>query len=406
MNKSSQPPRIPAPKETVILKPSMSLVDQLLGCAHAFGQAVPVREEGEEAAFGTESHAFYAQLATSYFIDGTYATKQRPKAKMPAEERAATGFMAFVRWWSGAGGGASKEVVMDVGVERSFAVDVKHMSAYAIAPPDPKTHAYQPLPSFVVPGTLDFFALTKDADDSLSLYIFDYKTGKDTPSPAASGQLMTQALALQRLTLAAGSPIQRVTIGFVHAPEEGEPAVLIEEVEPDDLIRFAKVLQRALKRIGNGYLRPWRPESNRANWCTYCAARSLCPVSARDLVVDAADALGSSIVKRGGQIVNATAADKIIPREELGRIIRQRTAIDALNRQLGPMIQADILANGPAYYDGKVYTVEETAEFDSISITGINKALGPVKGPKEIERLRKLGCVDKRTSKRIQGRNA
>ena len=70
------------------------------------------------------------------------------------------------------------------------------------------------------------------------------------------------------------------------------------------------------------------------------------------------------------------------------------------------MIQADILANGPAYYDGKVYTVEETAEFDSISITGINKALGPVKGPKEIERLRKLGCVDKRTSKRIQGRNA
>ena len=106
---------------------------------------------------------------------------------MPAEERAATGFMAFVRWWSGAGGGASKEVVMDVGVERSFAVDVKHMSAYAIAPPDPKTHAYQPLPSFVVPGSLDFFALTKDADDSLSLYIFDYKTGKDTPSPAASG---------------------------------------------------------------------------------------------------------------------------------------------------------------------------------------------------------------------------
>lgn len=388
----------------------MSLVDQLLGCAHAFGQAVPVREEGEEASFGTESHAFYAQLATSCFIDGTYATKKRPKAKTPAEERAAAGFTAFVRWWGSASGVASKEVVKDVGVERSFAVDVKHMSAYMIAPPDPKTHEYQPLPDYVIPGTLDFFALTRDvhgnADGPLSLYVFDYKSGKDTPTPATSGQLMTQALAILRLTLGSGFPIHRVTIGFVHAPEEGEPAVLTEEVEPNDLVAFAAVLRRALKRIGNGYLRPWKPESNRANWCTYCAARPLCPVSARDLVVDAADALGASVVKKGGQIVNATAADKIIHREELGRIIRQRTAIDALNKQLGPMIQADILANGPAYYDGKVYTVKETAEFDSISVTGINKALGPVKGPKEIERLRKLGCVDKRTSKRIQGRNA
>jgi len=188
-------------------------------------------------------------------------------------------------------------------------------------------------------------------------------------SPGESGQLRTLALALSHIM-----KVTRIVVAYFHAPAGGLPEVYADEITFKDLAAHRAALNAAMAHVGTGWLRP-------GPWCGTCPALSACPTQTSTLVA----------LKRSTGPLTA---------ERVGAILETTAQYDKLRDMLRDEARGWIRKNGPAVTpSGSVYELVEK-DVTNLSQASIVRALGELKGRKEIERLKRLGAIE--TSKRVE----
>jgi hypothetical protein len=195
----------------------------------------------------------------------------------------------------------------------------------------------------------------------------------------------------QLLTLALAT---RADLGAIlHANRRGLPVVHGGEFDTTDLTDHRVALKKALKSIGDGTMRPWRPGMP-APWefdyCARCPAQSVCPTQNAPLIESTTAIVESTF---GG--IAKLAPSKLATPQAMGKfhqLSRQlRKLLDAGDKKVREFVEAnpDEIVQRP---DGKILVfLDKTVE--SLSKTSIVEGLGRAKGEEEIARLREMGCV-------------
>ena len=205
--------------------------------------------------------------------------------------------------------------------------------------------------------------------------MLDYKSGFDIGAVYESGQLLSLALAACRLY-----GVEKAFIGYLHAPGHMEPTVYADSVDAKSLQLHADALLAAYRSIGDGRLRP-------DSYCKWCQAFSVCPSNA------------GALVELRGKRALATAEDVGAAHQRLQEMRKRFAALEA---QVDAEIRSWITQNGDAVRpDGKDVGFVPRP-FTNLSQASIKRALGELKGAKEIERLRKLGCIESGERKELR----
>jgi hypothetical protein len=354
--------------DMVEVRPTMSKTDALLACAWRWGRKAPRDPGGEPARFGTACHEVYAAIASSS-LDG----KELRAACVAAADRqkvdwkevyglVTASWPAFEKWMSR--GNPWKKDFLDAGMlklEYSVAYDVLKGKARECESPDEATHEYRDCDFNELPGTADIVMWRRNE----YLVVLDYKTGADVPEPSQSGQMKSLALALSLMYKA---PL--VIVGLMHAPRSagGLPSVYADTLTEKDLRAHRAALKDAWLRRGTS-MTP-------GQYCQYCPCLTTCPTQSSMLVE----------LKRGSQGLALTP-------ERVGAIHMALAQYDALKEQLQAQLKSWVVKNGPAPRpDGKLLDIVER-QYETLSKSSVTKALGEVEGAKELERLRKKGCL-------------
>jgi hypothetical protein len=373
-----KPEIVEAPR-TIVVQPTMSKTDRLLACAFPWGREVAAEEDvGQPARFGSAFHELMAmrkspsrrtiaKIAAKWTRDGD-VDRNELEARFLAAKPVLDGWLAgenpwnidFRRW----------AVEHEIGLAYNYEND----TARRIALPD-EHHIYNDARPNELPGAADIFAQERHiVRISSTILILDHKSGFTVPQPCESGQLKSLALAACRLTGA-----KRAIIGFPHAPSDSSPIILADELIGDELDAHRDALRDAFARIGDGSLKP-------GEHCKWCPALPICPAHTSALAE-----------MRGDSSVLATA-------EDVGRAHQRLTQLRSQFKQYDALITAELRAwvrkNGaaPRPDGGTVDLVERS--YESLSKSSIVRALGPIRGGREIRRLEKLGCVEE--SKRVE----
>lgn len=364
----------------------MSKTDRLLACAFPWGREVNAEEDvGQPARFGSAFHELFAmnkspsrrtiaKVARKWAKDDDVDANEleaRFLAAKPVLDRWLKGDNAwridFRRWC----------IEREIGLAYNYADD----TARRIRPPDEVTHVYHDARENEFPGAADLLAWPQ-LDEFIrgvrripqTVLILDHKSGFVVPQPSQSGQLKSLALAACRLTGAT-----RAIVGFPHAPGDSRPVVLADELSLDELEAHRDALRNAFSRIGDGSLKP-------GEWCKYCPAMGICPAHANAL----SELRGSS--------------SELLSPEDVGRAHEKLQLFRSKFKQYDALITAELRVfvrhNGacPRPDGGVVDLVERS--YESLSKSSIIRALGPLKGGREIRRLEKLGCVEE--NKRLE----
>jgi hypothetical protein len=207
------------------------------------------------------------------------------------------------------------------------------------------------------------------------IIVEDHKTGDygEFHMPAELPQMRT--LALQE---GAGF------VSILHAPRESAPTIYTDPIEPPQLRAHADALRKAMRRIGDGSLRP-------GPWCKRCPARESCP--AKD---------GELLARAGAMVKTAIDSEALtngpVDKGAFHMFLQELSRLDKRAREV---LKADVKAGEIiARPDGKVLVIKEK-EYESLSKSSIIAALGKVKGERAIERLRAQGCVKKETREEL-----
>lgn len=208
--------------------------------------------------------------------------------------------------------------------------------------------------------------------------VVDLKTGNRPEPKYTTPELMGQMLTL-------GMGFRADAIAILHAPRDGRtPAVHATTVAPEDLKGHRERLRGALALVGSGFMRTG-PE------CQWCAARHDCPAQ----VADRIEKTRALMVAAGGVVARGVATGTLTQGvEDLGAFIEGSRKLEKLMKEareeIGERVRAGEVAEDS---DGRVYRLVGKKR-RQISFKSIEKALGRVRGDKEIERLDLLGCID------------
>lgn len=354
----------PIVEEKYPFLPSASKTDLLFACTWPWNRLVARGEVGERARFGSAFHEF---------IEAKLIGKPHPKDLaaswgIDAEElatRVEEAFPVIARWLDGDNLWGIR--FQNWKTEVSTAYNPRTDEARLCDPPTEDTHDYADRQPGEIPGTTDLMSL-----NGKTLLVLDHKSGWNVAAdwqprtPAENGQLRTLALTLARLH----KGVARIIVGFFHAPASGLPQVLADELSLGDLETHRKNLKQAMNNIGTGWMRP-------GVWCSHCPAWSECPTQQSALVE----------LKRGSGALTAS---------RVGAIHQATAAYDGLRERLREEMRVWVKMNGPGIRpDGQAVDLVEK-EVSNLSQASILRALGPLKGAKEIKRLEGLGCIEKR----------
>jgi hypothetical protein len=342
-----------------LIVPTMSKTDDLLLCQWPYGKYAPRGESTLPARFGTAVHeGMAARLRGDRVeIEAIAATNGVDADKVMARINSA--FPELQRWLDGKNPWKINFGRWQQYVEKSYALDMKTTKARTIENPTADEHLYLDAKPYELPGTADFVAVKRG---SLAL-ILDHKTGYDVPEPSRSGQLKTLALAVCRLYGA-----KEAIVGFVHAPDTGMTTIYADKLDAVDLASHWIDLKAAWGRIDDGSLTPSKA-------CNYCPAFAICPAQKNALVA----------LKRGGGALTA---------EKVGAIHQALGVYERLAETMRAQMKGYVKIHGEVERpDGKVLALIPRTK-RNLSEASIRRALGPLKGAREIARLEKLGCVD------------
>lgn len=365
-------------EEAFTFLPSASKTDLLFACTWPFGKTVKREEVGERTRFGSAFHETMEEIKPL----PAKSTIKRIAEKWgidreELESRIYEASPVIAKWLSGGNMWGLDFTKAGIQTEISVAINPRTGEA-RLLPDGPGEHHDYPgrLPG-EVPGTADVVSVIVQPKNAglKTLLVLDHKSGWNVAqgwqpqTPAESGQLRTLALALAKLY-----QTDQVIVAFFHAPLEGQPTVYADMLASEDLISHRKALKSAMSNVGSDWLRP-------GPWCPLCPGFSICPTQTTTLVE----------LKRGSGALTA---------ERVGAIHQAANLYDNLREKLREEMRAWVTKNGPGIRpDGALVDLVEK-EVTGLSQASIVRALGPLKGGKEIERLRKMGAVE--TKKRLE----
>jgi hypothetical protein len=375
------------------LQPSASRTELLLNCQYPFGREVP-REEGvkEPARYGLAFHELMAHMLTDSKREPPATVFQRVALKWKVDEtelipHVKASFKVLDKWLRGGNPWGVNFRKGDEAVEASFALGdgVGLGATRSIANPTEDTHEYLDLKEGEVAGTIDYLSIPNHFKQPFKVVI-DHKTGfGDFSSPEALPQLRTLAAMVDRLP---DTPRTPVIGAILHADRQGVPTIYAEEF-PALIGEYVwQELRKVVAKIGDGSLRP-------GAHCEYCPARPICPARDGEIIRSALEMLprAGALIKRG--------ADDLVSSRDLGKLhvlIKEfEKLVIPAKAEIKAAVQAGAMIERP---DGKVLVLK-TKTIESLSKASIERALGKLKAAKEIERLRKLGCVDVREQEEI-----
>ena len=244
-------------------------------------------------------------------------------------------------------------------------------------PPHDEEHRYD-VEADEIPGTVDLVVRTGNRRRTV---IIDHKTGSyatdDFARPSKIPQMRTLGLLGNE-------------VGIFHADRLGLPMVYAEPYEIEDQKWHAKILHRALGRVGEGLMRT-------GPHCARCPAHDSCPAQAADLLSE-----GTAALVRA---TNALVVEPIDPQAPLapplnGSTVETRAAalydllkrFRALEKAGSEEIRRLVRAGRLIETRNGVLTLQEQT-YETLSKKSVIDALGKVAGEKELKRLREKGAV-------------
>lgn len=356
------------------LQPTASKSELLIGCARPFSPETdtPHEEPGYAAKYGSALHELlYLGLGgkLSKQLAGDIAVKWGLDFDSCNElwPHAARAVVVLNEWLSGHNPWGARYMV--TGAEKHLAIKVGvHGVTSRETAFDEATHTYE-LASREIGGTYDLLLEAPNPGVAPKRVVLDYKTGSgfydDYQRPSRLPQMRT-------LALATGA----AAVAVLHTPRDAPSVVYTEEIGEPILAHHAKLLRAAMRRIGDGSMRP-------DGYCKYCPARAGCP------------AFDGELLKSAGALVQTVVAhplaENVDPGQfhmlltEMSRLVdRGREALKARVKQ-GEIIQRP---------DGRVLVMRPRAGYESASKSGFERQLGKAAAEKLMTKLRKMGALE------------
>lgn len=373
-------------KKPITVEPTASKTDRFIGCPFPWGQLASDNEVGEPARFGSAFHAgmeaagkkqrvpLVLKKACAQFDVSYNAVKERVERAIPV----------LKRWLAGENPWQIDFRKWELSYEDAFAYNIAERTARRCSPPTPDGHVYEDRQPGEIPGTVDLFGFGSWQATSEQTHlkklrlpllnavlILDHKSGFDIGSPMESGQLFTLALAA-----CTAFGVDRAFIGYLHAPAGFDPTIYADDLGRTQLDEHANALAEAQARRGQGFIRP-------GSYCKWCQTFSICPKNE-----------GALIELRGSR--ELTTADSVGKAHERLQAFRKRFA--ELEAIADAHIRRWIRENGDAVRpsDGRDVGFVERP-YTNLSQESIKRALGPIKGGKLIDKLRKMGVIESGT---------
>jgi Protein of unknown function (DUF2800) len=364
------------------ISPTASNTDLVLQCPHPFEDTATTDDSppGEPARWGRAFHLHLLGRMLPNSGAGIDAAAALAKYNLPSHlanelkegtKKAANALREFMR-----GGGNPWKV--DLTIESAEVPVMIALSpdgsAYTLgADFDEATHTYKLAPQAgttedsLMGGTPDYI-LANGGGKRITL---DVKTGDYNPSKYAAPETMGQLL-----TLAAA--FRCGTVAVLHAPRGGPVAIHATDVEMAELRTHVLRLRAALALVGSGFLRT-------GPGCRWCPAREDCPTQIADRLQKTA-----ALMKAAGGLV-PTPSREI----DAGAFVEGSRKLEKLMKE-GRDLVAERVRSGEIIEvsDGRVLELVARSR-RTVSLGGIERALGKVRGLKEIERLEMLGCIEK-----------
>jgi hypothetical protein len=373
------------------MQPSASRSETLLQCSYPFSYAdVEMGEDspGEPARYGSAFHELIAVLLRGGKLGDHLLEKTGKKWKLPPASlrdlpaHVRSSHLLLDGWLRGKNswarnflrGGKRPET------ESSYALSLERKgkklsgSVRRISSPTEDGHRYEDLREGEMAGTTDLIV------DEL---VLDHKTGsaENFSNPSSKAQLKT--FGLVPLFSKNKVPI----LGVLHADRRSLPQIYADESSKGDLEAHAVALERSLKRIGDGSLRP-------GPWCARCPMREACPAQHAELL------------KRSGEIVGTSMGIKpflegddrsrsLMGPVDIGRVHQMFGELERLLKIGREEIRTWIEEHPSELVvrpDGKELEFVERS-YERLSKASFVEALGAVKAEREFQRLRKIGVL-------------
>lgn len=375
------------------LQPTMSRTDLLLECQWPFSPDVEIPPDppGKEARYGSVIHAGIATGLALWLkagapagiqFQGTLQEVCRKALKThdcnadveDVEQHVIAALRVLMLWLRGknqwginftARSGDTREEI-----ESSVALSPRMRHPSRGIELREEDHHYVGLKKGELAGTLDL---------KLSPLVVDHKTGhKDFSTPSDYGQLRSQGLCVTP------DAADRRYLAVLHTPREGIPAVYAEEWGADEAEAHRKKLVKAMRRIGDGSMRP-------GPWCNNCPAESICPTRNNDLL-----ARSASLVEAASTALAPVSPETIVTADYVGRLHLLISQFTKLAEPVKKAIKEWVEAHPDqivAREDGKVLMFVERG-YSNLSQASIIRAYGKVKGARVIKKLLRDGAIE------------
>jgi hypothetical protein len=355
------------PTELVrLVRPTMSKTDLLFACSYPWFKSVHAETVGERTRFGSAFHEGAEAILRGKRFNAKASAKKWDVDVDELRDRVGSALPVLLKWLRGSNMWGLDFTRGKVSTEVTAALNMAGGPTRLLPGGPGNAHDYPEALEEEFPGTADLISVAES--NSRILLVLDHKSGWNVAAdwqprtPAENGQLRSLATAFADLY----AP-DLVIVAFFHAPLEGLPQVMADELTPVDLEAHRIELKRAWKRLGNGWLHP-------GDWCSYCPAWSACPTNTTSLTV----------LQRAGGPLTA---------QRVGAIHQARREFNRMSDRLGEEIRAWVAANGPGECpDGStVELVEKMVE--RLSKSSVLAALGPDKGSAMLDSLRSCGAL-------------
>jgi hypothetical protein len=366
------------PAEVVrLVRPTMSKTDLLFQCSYPWGKQVHPEIVGEPARFGSAFHSVLErtllklppnvkEFAKKWEVDPA-ALKDRLDAALPV----------LTKWLHGENMWGLDFTKGQIDTEVTAALNMAGGPTRFLPGGPGFAHDYPEALEEEFPGTADLVSLGAGGSMHLQpkgakvLLVLDHKSGFNVAAdwqprtPAQNGQLRSLATAFADLY----DP-DLVIVAFFHAPLDGLPIVMADELSASDLTQHRAELQKAWKRLGNGWLHP-------GEWCAHCPAWSACPTNTTSL---------TELKRAGGPLTSL----------RVGAIHQAMGEYNRMADRLREEIRAWVASNGIGERpDGQTVEIVEKM-VERLSKSSIITALGPEKGNAMLDQLRGCGALAER----------
>jgi hypothetical protein len=383
------------------IQPSASRSALLLECAYWIGKEVDHGLSSEPARYGTAFHALLAKtlsVGDTAQVQTTWAKEIAHQYDLPENaselvQQVDAARQVLHRWLARNNPFRIDFVAAKPTWRLEAALALTPLESARWIKPHDKEHRYHDLKEGEIPGTLDL-GLSPRPTAKTPLVVMEHKTGEeDFSRPLDKAQLLTQAAGAMRATRQTNA-----IVGVLHARRRGMPKIYAERVALRDLATYEGRLQRQLKKIDDGSMRP-------GPWCQYCPAKTVCPARDAELLSTAGDVLTGLTAAGGALSASGVAANDVA-------IVKTSPASLALDKRLGLLysivrkaeaitgrvrqeIKDALLSNPhllPQTLEGEYLSIR-TYEKESLSKSSVLEAYGKIEGDRQLNRLREAGAI-------------